>query len=394
MSKINSSKVDNIIASELVELEGFQTNTEYEKLYINVEHEELRHIFTTLHFNISELFRSMNTRLPTRNSTTYFWAEPSRTLIKCIEVSLELYSKLKETEIPIKIDEYYFNLFQECRIFLSNSGGSAIPEDMNKVDIYYKIPIYSLSDSVEIKSPERKLNANLKYYDEGSYANIYKYKDDFYNRYFIIKRAKKNLSSKELERFKREYNSLKLLSSPYIIEVFNYNAENNQYIMEYMDWNLYKYIQKYNNMLTIGERKRIVYQLFKAFEYIHSKDLLHRDINPNNILLKEYDDGLLIVKVSDFGLVKMNNSNLTALDTELKGRFNDPALRSIGFNKYSLVHEIYALCYTIYFIITGKTRLEKSNNENLNIFIDKGLNINNEMRPKSIEELRKIFSNI
>lgn len=377
-----------------MELEGFQVSDEFEDLYKKIEHEDLRRIFTILHSNMSELFRSMNTRLPTQSSTAHFWAHPSRDLMKCVEVSFDLYYKLIKTEFPIQIDEYYFNLFHECRNFLSNSGGSVIPRNMNKVEIYYKIPIYSLSDSIEITSPERKTNVNLKYYDEGSYANIYRYKDDFYNRYFVVKRAKKNLDTKELERFNREYKALKSLSSPYIVEVFNYDDEKNQYVMEYMDWNLYKYIQKYNNSLALGERKKIVYQVLRAFEYIHSKKLLHRDINPNNILLKEYDDGLLVVKVSDFGLVKFIDSNLTALDTELKGRFNDPALRSIGFSNYSFVHEIYALSYTIYFIMTGKTKLEQSDNDNLNLFMEKSLNINNEFRPQSIEELRQIFSMI
>ena len=44
-----------------------------------------------------------------------------------------------------------------------------------------------------------------------------------------------------------------------------------------------------------------------------------------NILIKEYDD-TLVVKLSDFGLVKIPDSTLTTVNTEFKGYFNDPAL--------------------------------------------------------------------
>lgn len=45
----------------------------------------------------------------------------------------------------------------------------------------------------------------MKLIGNGSYANVYKYKDTFYNRPFILKRAKKELTDKEIARFKREF---------------------------------------------------------------------------------------------------------------------------------------------------------------------------------------------
>ena len=48
-------------------------------------------------------------------------------------------------------------------------------------------------------------------------------KDEFYNKYFAMKKANGNLNKEELERFKREYEIMKELSSPYILEVYNYD---------------------------------------------------------------------------------------------------------------------------------------------------------------------------
>ncbi|XQF94187.1 protein kinase domain-containing protein (plasmid) [Pseudoalteromonas espejiana] len=51
---------------------------------------------------------------------------------------------------------------------------------------------------------------------------------------------------------------------------------------------------------------------------------MHRDISPKNILLKEYDD-VAVVKIADFGLVKIVDSELTSENTDFKGYYNDQA---------------------------------------------------------------------
>ena len=185
---------------------------------------------------------------------------------------------------------------------------------------------------------------------------------------------------------------MKMLNSPYIIDVFSYNEINKEYIMEFMDSTLNEYILRNNTKLTYQQRMKICNQIIKAFSYIHSKDLLHRDISPQNILLKLYDD-VTVVKIADFGLVRLPDSNLTSLNTEFKGYFNDPNLIVEGFDNYDVSHETYALTRLLYFVITGKTRTDKIN-KNLKPFITKGLDSNKERRFKSVNELNQAFQNI
>lgn len=245
---------------------------------------------------------------------------------------------------------------------------------------------------IKIDSPIDK-SVNLHLIGEGSYALVYYYKDVFYDKKIVLKRAKKDLSDKELERFKIEFDELKSFKSPYIIDVYSYNCDKKEYTMEYMDFNLYNFIKQNNDKLTITERKKYVYQIIKAFKYIHSKGRLHRDINPKNILIKIYDD-VQVVKISDFGLIKREESTLTTVNTEFKGWFNDPNLRIIGFDKYSMCHEIYALTMTIYYLMTGKTNTTKIENIRLREFVRKGMNSNCAERYKNIEELLKDFKKI
>lgn len=386
--------IENYIESQYRELLSCsQINAEYSDLYKSFRNQKLREILMTLHHDLVGLFRTMNERLPTGEHEAHFWAEPSRDLIKRIEIIFSLVSSLKETPLAFQIDPYYLDLLTRCRDFLSSSGGSSLPPNMAKVELYYTLPIFLPLSSITISHKQQDFTFDLKLIGSGSYANVYKYKDTFYNRPFILKRAKKELTDKEVARFKREFDVMNDLSSPYILEVYCYNPDKNEYIMEYMDYTLDRYIAAHNSTLTIVQRKGIAQQILRAFDYLHSKGHLHRDISPKNILIKEYDD-TLVVKLSDFGLVKIPDSTLTTVNTEFKGYFNDPALVVEGFNTYGIVHETYALTRVIYFVMTGKTNTEKITNQNLRAFVEKGLNPDKIKRFQNIRDMISAFKAI
>ena len=386
--------IENYIESQYRELLSCsQINAEYSDLYKSFRNQKLREILMTLHHDLVGLFRTMNERLPTGEHEAHFWAEPSRDLIKRIEIIFSLVSSLKETPLAFQIDPYYLELLTRCRDFLSSSGGSSLPPNMAKVELYYTLPIFLPLSSITISHKQQDFTFDLKLIGSGSYANVYKYKDTFYNRPFILKRAKKELTDKEMARFKREFDVMNDLSSPYILEVYCYNPDKNEYIMEYMDYTLDGYIAAHNSTLTIVQRKGIAQQILRAFDYLHSKGHLHRDISPKNILIKEYDD-TLVVKLSDFGLVKIPDSTLTTVNTEFKGYFNDPALVVEGFNTYGIVHETYALTRVIYFVMTGKTNTEKITNQNLRNFVERGLNPDKTKRFQNIRDMISAFKTI
>lgn len=386
--------IENSIIAAFKELEEkFGINLEYQSLYTNVSNNKLKEIFSTLHYNFTLLFKSMNERLPTDENGAHFWAEQSRQLITIIEITIKIYYDLKNTKYSFEIEEYYNQLIYNCRNFLCNTGGSSLPPNMAKIQLYYTIPIFLTNNTITIDSPDHSYYSSLKPVGSGSYADVYKYKDLFYNKYFALKRAKKKLSDKELERFKLEFSAMQTLSSPYILEVYNYNNEKNEYIMEYINYTLYDYIKNFNSTLDITSRKKIVYQIFRAFKYLHSKNILHRDISPKNILLKCYDD-VNVIKLSDFGLIKIPDSTLTSFNTEFKGYFNDPNLIIEGFNNYNILHETYAITRLVYFVMTGKYNTNKIQNVNLKTFITKGLNSDKSKRYQNVDDMLNAFKSI
>ncbi|MGW7595148.1 protein kinase family protein, partial [Streptomyces rubiginosohelvolus] len=74
-----------------------------------------------------------------------------------------------------------------------------------------------------------------------------------------------------------------------------------------------------------------------------------------NVLVKTFDDGAVLVKLSDFCLVKDRNSEYTRTRTEMRGTIRDPLLAS--FKEYDVCNEIYAIGWVLSYIFTGREAL-------------------------------------
>ncbi len=88
--------IENYIEMQYRELH-LDINIEYQDLYSNIEHDKLKEIFSTLHSMFVSTYGTMNNRLPTNEGTEHFWAEPSRELMRAIDVSMGLQRVLKES---------------------------------------------------------------------------------------------------------------------------------------------------------------------------------------------------------------------------------------------------------------------------------------------------------
>ncbi|WP_419763678.1 MAG: protein kinase family protein [Arcobacter sp.] len=370
---------------ELINEEIKSMIIKYLPFYDNIENVKIKYLFAYFHFNFNTLFNFLNQKI----YNSHYNAHESRELINSINEINNLLNELENYKYSYTMKEYYKNTLNTCSTFLSPSGGSQIPEDFEQIKIIESKPIFELTTSINVNMN----NFKLKLIGEGSYAKVFKYKDNFYNKHFALKKAKTNLNLKELERFKLEYNSMKQMNSPYILEVYNYDENENSYSMEYADITLLEYINKNNTKLIISQRKNIINQVFKAFNYINEDFGLHRDISTTNTLLKIYDNNLIVVKISDFGLIKIKESVLTSDNTEYKGSLNDPKLDIVGgFKNYKIFHETFALTRLIYFIMTGKLRIDKIDNLHFKSFIENGLSDNTKLRYHSIKDMQSKFN--
>lgn len=386
-NKIKSIEVDFIETFS----NGFQSDNQY--LYQEDFGERLSLLLSSIHYHVNLLLREMNSRMKQKNF--YYLADSSRKLLACINI-VDRLSKISELKnIDFTVDKEYGEIFQKCNQFLMEYNGSSIPTDMDQNEIKYELPIFFIGDTINKKSGGVESAFKLFPIGEGSYAQVFKYFDDFYDKYFVVKRARTNLDAKELERFYKEYEVMKSINSPYVLEVYRLDKNKNEYFMEFADFSLYDYILKNNQKLNFTIRRKLCLQIIRAFEVFDRIGVLHRDISPKNVLLKKYQDEV-VVKIADFGLVKTVDSQLTSLETEVRGYFNDvSSLSTEGFKNYNKQYEYYALSKLIYFVLTGRYKnMNKFDFPKLKEFMEKGLNSNHNLRYKAIAELRDAFLEI
>ncbi|KAI0543136.1 hypothetical protein GGR58DRAFT_450892 [Xylaria digitata] len=97
------------------------------------------------------------------------------------------------------------------------------------------------------------------------------------------------------------------------IEHFDWDVNQFIIIMEYVpDGDLGKLIQE-QGPLVEQDVKIIAHQLVDALGYLHKNKITHRDVKPDNILIQTVNP--LVVKLTDFGLSKMIDTEQTFLKT-------------------------------------------------------------------------------
>lgn len=374
-----------IIKKTKLELEKIEKlNGIYLELYNALEDDDLKLILSSYHYYLIEIFRDINVRL--LKTPKYIHANISREIIDLIARIENFIGNMIENRI--RLIEGYENTIKQIKSFIQQSGGTFIPDDFLEIQLIETRAIFLFEKSI-IKEGNKEV-LKLVPIGTGSYAQIYSFYDKFYDENFVLKRLNKNATDKDFERFCREFEIMKKLNSIFIAKVYRIDEKNKEYIMEKIDTTLFEYINKNNSKLVFSKREYIIRQVILAFKYLNDKKILHRDISPTNILLKIYDDSLCI-KLSDFGLVKIEESTLTSPSSEFRGSLNDPILRDIGFEKYNLSYEMYALTRLIAFILTGKSNFSKIKDEDVLKFLNKGTDNNLENRYKDIYDLEKNF---
>jgi len=317
----------------------------------------LGHVFASFHERLNQHFESINGRA---KSTKHYWADSSREMLALIDELQDALDSLKVAGYEVAFAAEYRGVLDRCEPWLSTSGGSTVPEDFERIRLIKFEPVFTRPE-VSIRLKKLKSAVPLHMVGEGSYATVFSFTDPDYGVKFAVKRAKKGLSERDLHRFRQEFDVLKRLSFPYIVEVYQYAEARDEYTMEYCDETLRDYVAKRNDRLSLASRKRIALQFLYGINYIHREGLLHRDVSLQNVLLKVFGRGAVLVKLCDFGLVKDRASNFTRTKTEMRGTIRDPLLGN--FKDYTVLNEIYSLGWVLSYIFTGREVLSAGADE-------------------------------
>lgn len=158
--------------------------------------------------------------------------------------------------------------------------------------------------SSSVREQQIKQYKLLKTIGKGNFARVMLARHLPTNSEVAIKIIDKTqLNTNSLEKLFREVSIMKLLNHPNIVKLFEViETEKTLYlVMEYINnGEVFEYLVKNGRMKENVARQKFR-QIVSAVQYLHSKNIIHRDLKAENLLL----DSNLDVKIVDFGFSNM-----------------------------------------------------------------------------------------
>ena len=196
---------------------------------------------------------------------------------------------------------------------------------------------------------------------EGGMANVYLAHDLILDRDVAVKILRGDLADDEkfVRRFQREAIAASSLSHPNIVEMYDVGEDDGKYyiVMEYVEGKTLKSLIKKRGALTLPEVIDIMLQLTSAISCAHDSNIIHRDIKPQNILIKE--DGL--IKITDFGIAMALNSNELTQTNSVMGSVHYLPPEQANGSGSTLKSDIYSLGIVMYELLTGELPFKGDN---------------------------------
>ena len=224
------------------------------------------------------------------------------------------------------------------------------------------------------------INSNLIYLGSGGFADVYKIKSTG----LVQKKLKEEFISDSSirSRFKREYEITKSLENNYgIVKVFNFDNEICAYTMEEAETIFDDYVaQGLNDEIKI----KCIRTILLIMKDIHNRDIIHRDISPNNIFIINGQ-----IKIADFGLGKDLNvltSHQTLLTNQVGQYLYCAPEQFMLLKDGDKRSDVFSLGRLINFIMTGSPT---NKGHFLRLVTEKATNENSSFRYADAGELLK-----
>ena len=220
---------------------------------------------------------------------------------------------------------------------------------------------------------------------EGQYGEVFKVRDKRNDSLYAAKVNQlliENCTFAQMKCLSREINILAKLNSPLVVKFIGFNRKNFEgekrptIITEFIkNTSLYKIIELNNRGMKPSEWNDtklliVTYGIASGMAHLHSLNILHRDLKPDNIFLDEY----LFPKIGDFGFSKEiedDNKPHTSYDKVGTPAFMAPEI--FERFEYSKASDVYAFSILLYEITTFDLPYEGFNALNLPPNVMKGL---------------------
>ena len=190
---------------------------------------------------------------------------------------------------------------------------------------------------------------------KGGMGVVYKAEHPSLKRTIVLKKMSGRRSASNLERFKREAQILLDMHSPFIVHLFDYFTEGSYRYMaeEFVDGMALDKLLAKQTVLSPPLALLVLLDACLALKYAHSKDIVHRDIKPGNILISKRAE----IKLADFGIATADKETGKDAVTQAGVSLGTPAyMPPEQFEDSAKVDkraDIYALGVMLYEMVTG-----------------------------------------
>lgn len=218
----------------------------------------------------------------------------------------------------------------------------------------------------------------------GAMGVVYKAYDSQIERIVAIKvlheHLRKGDQGAELEvRFLQEAKAAARCLHPNIVTIFDFGSDGEPYIvMEFVEGIELKAHLKSDTFISLPSATDICIQVLQALGHAHDKGIVHRDIKPANIILLENGN----VKVSDFGVARLDTSDLTSTGF-MVGTPNYMSPEGLQGKPADARSDLYSVGVLFYELLTK----ERPSRE---MTLDQNLEILNQSRHLSGQSIRSI----
>jgi serine/threonine protein kinase len=191
----------------------------------------------------------------------------------------------------------------------------------------------------------------------GGMAQVYRGYHPQLDRHVAIKVLRTDLIEQEefLERFRREAHAVSGLRHANIVQVFDFDVQDDFYymVMELLEGDtlrarLNEYRLKKQRM-PLNEIAHILTDVLAGLGYAHSGGIIHRDIKPANIMLTKKGQAIL----TDFGIAQILGSTRVTVSGAMMGTLNYMAPEQGLEGRCDARSDIYSLGIVLYEMLTG-----------------------------------------
>jgi len=168
--------------------------------------------------------------------------------------------------------------------------------------------------------------------------------------------------AEKFARFQKEATAVAALSHPNLCQVYDFGLLPSQepyLVLEYISGESLQQRIARLQRLPIGEALSIFRQATDALAVAHSQGIVHRDLKPGNMMVVEGQNGDLLLKIIDFGLVKIvgeqaDGMSLTATGDALGTPIYMSPEQCMGTGRLDQRTDIYSLGCVMYELLSGE----------------------------------------